>query len=81
MTSASAFWEVGSTVLGYAGTVASWRRPTALYKNRYQCQLVIQSASVTDEGVYTPAESVTLNTRESLLALRSAIDEALKETP
>jgi hypothetical protein len=41
--------------------------------------LTIQSCADTDEGAHTPAASVTVSSREGLIALRSAIDEALKE--
>lgn len=80
MSSASSMWEVGAVVLGYVGTVASWRRPTQDYRRRYYPQVVIQSCADTDEGVHTPAASVAIGTREGLLALRAAIDEALKES-
>lgn len=79
MSTASPMWEVGSVVLGYVGIVASWRRATAQYANRYQPMLVIQTTASTDEGVHEPAASVTILSREGLIALRSAIDEALKE--
>lgn len=32
----------------------------------------------TDEGAHTPAQSVTINSRAGLLALREVIDEALR---
>ena len=35
-------------------------------------------AGCTDENGYTPASSVNISGTEALLALRSAIDEALK---
>lgn len=79
MSSASSMWEVGAVVLGYVGTVASWRRPTPEHRTRYQPQLIVQSCADTDEGVHTPAASVCINSRDGLLALRAAIDEALKE--
>ena len=79
MSSATSLYEVGAVVLGYVGTVASWRRPSASNKNRWP-MLVITVCDATDEGVHTPAASVSINNREGLLALRSAIDEALKET-
>jgi hypothetical protein len=40
--------------------------------------VVVQTSSDTDDGAHKPAESVTIGGVESLLALRSAIDEALK---
>lgn len=81
MSSATSMFEVGAVVLGYVGTVASWRRlannkitPGADYR-----QLIITSCSSTDDGAHEPAASVTVNGREALLALRTAIDEALSE--
>lgn len=81
MSSANKTFEVGSVVLGYVGIVASWRRPTAEAGPRYAGynQLIIQSAAITDDGVHEPAQTVCINSREGLIALRSAIDEALKE--
>lgn len=79
MSSASSNFEVGSVVLGYVGLVASWRRPTEDYRGRYLPQLIVQSCASTDDGVHEPAQSVCIASREGLLALRSAIDEALKE--
>lgn len=73
------FFDVGAEVLGYVGLVASWRRPTLEYKQRYQPVLVIMAASNTDEGAHTPAESITITDRDALIALRKAIDEALKD--
>ncbi len=69
-------FETGAVVLGAVGRVATWRRPTAI---RACPMVVILVSSDTDESGYTPAESVTVLGREALLALRSAIDEALKE--
>ena len=79
MSSASGMWEVGASVLGYVGIVATWRRPTLEHARRFNPMLTIQCCSNTDEGAHTPAESVTISSREGLIALRAAIDEALKE--
>lgn len=79
MSSASRVFDVGAVVLGYVGIVASWKRPTAEYAKRHHPQLIVQSCASTNEGVNEPAQSVTINSREGLLALRAAIDEALKE--
>lgn len=79
MSSASEAFEVGAVCLGYVGLVATWRRATPLYRGRYFPQLIVQSCASSDEGVHEPAQSVTVNSREGLLALRNAIDEALKE--
>lgn len=79
MSSATPMWEVGAVVLGYVGTVASWRRPAEEHAKRYGPMLIIQTSADTDEGAHTPAASVTINSRAGLIALRAAIDEALKE--
>lgn len=77
--SADKMYEVGGTVLGYVGNVASWRRPSAEGHRLGACYLMfcISSAASTDDGVHEPAQSITLVGREALLALRSAIDDAL----
>lgn len=79
MSSAPKYFEIGAVPLGYIGTVASWRRPTAEHKQRFSPMLIINSCADTDGGAHTPAASVTIATREGLIALREAIDEALKE--
>ena len=81
MSSATSTFEVGAVVLGYFGLTASWRRPVKLEHERRGCvaQLIVQSCASTDDGAHEPAQSVTINSREGLLALRAAIDEALKE--
>ena len=73
-------FETGAVVLGFYGNVAAWRR-TAKEVDRRFCQqpaLIITQAASTDDGAHEPAASVTLHGVESLLALRSAIDEALR---
>lgn len=76
-------YEFGAVVLGYVGNVATWRRPNPDHPDGkryvYTQMVTIQLCSSTDEGVHTPAESVTVAGRAALLALRTAIDEALKE--
>ena len=81
MSSAVPTYEVGAAVLGYVGTTASWRRMAPGVEPRYQREpmLVIQTCDSTDEGAYTPAASVTISSRVGLIALRAAIDEALKD--
>ena len=76
--SATDLFEVGAVPLGYVGIVASWRRPTALARGKYHGQLIIQSCSNTYEGVHEPAQSITICTVAGLMALRGAIDEALR---
>lgn len=79
MSSSNSFFEVGSVVLGYVGLTASWRRGTSdEYRRRYGPMLIISNCASTDNGVHEPAASVTIQSREGLLALRDAIDEALK---
>jgi hypothetical protein len=78
-------FETGAVVLGYVGNVASWRRlnpalPGVRGGTDY-LMLTIHSVSSTDDGAHTPAESVTVSGRDALLALRGAIDEALREGP
>jgi len=73
-------FETGAVVLGYYGNVAAWRR-TAKDGDRRYCQppsLIITQAASTDEGAHEPAASVMLIGVEPLIALRSAIDEALR---
>ena len=77
MSSVTPTFVVGAEVLGYVGVVATWRRPVGGL--RRDPMLVIQSCADTVNGVYTPAQSVTISGRDGLLALRKAIDEALKE--
>lgn len=81
MSSASSMFEVGAAALGYVGLVASWRRPTqpGSEARGYGPQVVVQVCATTDDGAHEPAQSVTINSREGLMALRAAIDEALKE--
>lgn len=79
MSSATPMFEVGAAVLGYVGLTASWRRPTPQYTRSSGPMLIVSSSASTDEGVHEPAASVTINSREGLIALRACIDEALKE--
>jgi len=80
VSSASPMFEVGAVVLGYFGTVASWRRPAPDQARRWEPQVIVQSCASTDEGAHAPAQSVAISSRAGLLALRAAIDEALKES-
>lgn len=79
MSSASSMFEIGAVALGYVGLVASWRRlaPNQATRNNYTLLTIYQCAD-TDEGAHTPAASISINSREGLIALRAAIDEALK---
>ncbi|OGA78801.1 hypothetical protein [Hydrogenophaga sp.] len=71
------YFEFGAVPLDCVGRVASWRRPRDAIK--HAPMVVVMESSDTDEGTYTPASSVTVVGRDQLLALRSAIDEALKK--
>ena len=76
-------FEMGAACLGYAGMVATWWRmkpsEDPMKKGwRQQPQVTVMAAEATDENGYTPASSVNISGTEALLALRSAIDEALK---
>ena len=82
MSSASPTYEVGAVVLGYTGIVASWRRyaPGQHLRGVDGQMLCISQVASTDDGVHEPAQSITLHSRVGLLALRQAIDEALKQS-
>ena len=76
----NSFFEFGAMCLGAIGNTASWRREKqdVASPGRWHPMVIVQTSSNTDEGAHTPAESVTIGGVESLLALRAAIDEALK---
>ena len=66
----------GAVPLGGIEKVASWQRA----EFRDQAPLVvIHERHTMEDGGYYPASSITLFGRDQLLALRSAIDEALKD--
>ena len=73
-------FETGALTIGYVGSVASWRRtpPSGRAGMRREPMLIISFCADIDEGVYTPATSIVINTVVGLRALRAAIDEALK---
>ena len=73
--SVSTLFEMGARALGYYGLMASWRRRTDAM---WAPSVIITSCADTDDGAHTPAQSVTINSREGLIALRDVIDEALK---
>lgn len=87
MSSAAPQYEVGAAVLGYVGIVATWRRYSTDWIKKQPAgaklghaeMLTIQSCADTDDGAHTPAVSISICSREGLLALRDAINEALKE--
>ena len=75
--------ETGAECLGFAGMAVTWWRmkpsEDQMKKGwRQQPQITVLVAETTDENGYTPASSVNISGTKALLALRSAIDEALK---
>jgi len=76
----STLFECGAVCLEAVGKTASWRRtrPNVDQYGRWAPMVVIQTSSASDEGVFTPAECVTVSGADALRALRDAIDEALK---
>ena len=76
----NSIFEFGAVCLGAVGNTASWRRekPDLATRNRWHPMVIVQTSSDTDDEAHKPAESVTIGGVDSLLALRSAIDEALK---
>lgn len=74
MSSATTTFEIGARALGFYGLMASYRRRR---DGKWEPSVCITSCADTDEGVHTPAQSVTINSRAGLLALREVIDEAL----
>ena len=78
MSSATPTFEIGAKALGYYGLMASWRRRS---DGKWEPSVCITSCADTDDGAHTPAQSVTINSRAGLLALRDVIDEALRQEP
>lgn len=74
----TAGFQTGSVVLAGYGMVSIWRRPDA-GNPRWLPLVHIMQASSMDEGAYSPAQDIAINGRDALIALRSAIDEALGE--
>lgn len=66
----------GARVLGAYGLMASWRRRV---DGRWEPNVCITAAASSDAGVHAPAQSVDINSRAGLLALRDVIDEALRQ--
>lgn len=73
-------FEFGAVCLGAVGSTASWRREKKDVGSygRWRPIVVVQTSSGTEDGAHQPAESVTICGVDALLALRAAIDEALK---
>lgn len=72
------YYEFDAVCLGTYGITAAWRRHKKDAERRYGPTLTITQGSTTDDGVFSPACDITIATKEGLLALRNAIDEALK---
>ena len=69
-------YQYGAVPLAGIEKVASWQRA----EFRGQTPLVvIHERHTMEDGGYYPASSITLFGRDQLLALRGAIDEALKD--
>ena len=71
-------YQYGAVPLAGIEKVATWQRcvsPTAMDVPF----VVISERCSVEEGAYWPAASITLFGRDQLLALRGAIDEALKD--
>ena len=73
--SVNQIFEIGARALGHYGLMASYRRRS---DGKWEPSVCITSSADTDEGAHTPAQSVTINSRAGLLALRDVIDEALR---
>ena len=71
-------YEFDATCLGAYGLTATWRRHKIDVRTRYEPLLMISAAGTADEGVFIPACDISITTVQGLLALRAAIDEALK---
>jgi hypothetical protein len=72
-------FEFDATCLGVCGLTATWRRTRPdIEKGRWEPLLVIKAASATDEGAFIPASDISITSVQGMLALRAAIDEALK---
>jgi hypothetical protein len=71
-------YEFDAVCLGAVGITAAWRRHKPDVKNRCSPVMVISQSSTVDDGAFVPAADVTIVTIHGLLALRDAIDEALR---
>ena len=62
------------------GTTATWKRASKTFTRSDDYPMVqVQVCAAVEDGAYSPASSVTVCGRDALLALRYAIDEALKD--
>jgi hypothetical protein len=78
-------FEFGAVGLGDDRLVASWRRTSADWISKQPLgspinppMLWIWGYSCEDDSIQTLAAPMTISTRKPLIALREAIDEALK---
>lgn len=77
MSSASTLYTVGAEVLGYVGLTASWRRPAQADSKNLYPRVVISEAANADEGIYSPAQAVTISDAVGIAALRDVCTMAL----
>lgn len=71
--------EMGAIVLQYVGQVAAWHRTNPeTGELRWQPMVVIQCCGGNGDHGYEPPQSISLSGKEALLALKQAIDEAIK---
>ena len=79
MTQSNSCYEFDAVCLGAVGMTAAWRRRKSVDINHvYSPCVVISQSSAIDNGVYYPATDVTVSGVVGLLALRAAVEEALK---
>ena len=78
MMQSNAAFEFDAVCLGTVGMTAAWRRAKVDLSKRYVPMLVISQSCSSDDGVFMPASDVTVATIAGLVALRDAINEALK---
>lgn len=70
---------IGAVALNF-GSTATWKRASKTSpRHEGYPMLQVQVYAAVEDGVYSPASSVTVCGREALLALRAAIGEALNE--
>lgn len=67
----------GAIALSEHGDCVAWKRYPP--EKRWQPSITISIPPAVDEGAFMPAESVVVSGIERLLALRAAIDEALRD--
>ena len=70
--------EKGASVVGYPSLVASWQRYRTEAKIKHQPYLILMTSGGVGESSYEPPQSVSVSGKEALIALRDAVNEALK---